>query len=75
MISLQKINTDGAPKAGIHNFYRGRDISIYDAETRQAISILNNKIDVKLATEIWDKALTSSRQGFPVWVNRGYQYW
>lgn len=69
LISLQKINTEGAPKAGIHNFYRGGDISIYDAETRQAISILNDKIDVKLATEIWDKAMASSWQSSPVWVH------
>lgn len=69
LIALQKIDTTGGPIAGIHNFYRGGPLQIYDAETRQAIGILKNKMDVNAATKIWEEALASTRCDPPVWVH------
>lgn len=66
---LQKIDATGGPMAGPHNFYRGRPLSTYDAEARQAISILGDEIDTELVTRVWDTALASAWQGLPVWVH------
>jgi aminoglycoside phosphotransferase (APT) family kinase protein len=52
-----------------HNFYRGGALATYDAETRQALAILNDKIDIIAATKLWETALETSWQGSPVWVH------
>ncbi|MDZ4323232.1 MAG: aminoglycoside phosphotransferase family protein [Alphaproteobacteria bacterium] len=67
--ALQRIDTTGGPMAGPHNFYRGGLLSTYDAETRQAILILGDKIDAELVTTIWDTALASTWTASPVWVH------
>lgn len=41
----------------------------YNAETRQAIAILKNKIDVDAVTEIWESALATNWKGKHVWVH------
>lgn len=67
--ALQRIDTTGGPMAGPHNFYRGGPLSTYDAETRQAILILGDKIDTELVTTLWDAALASTWTAPPVWVH------
>lgn len=67
--ALQRIDVTGGPVAGPHNFYRGGLLSTYDAETRQAILILGDKIDTELVTTLWDTALTSTWKAPPVWVH------
>lgn len=67
--ALQQIDATNGPLAGPQSFYRGGDIAIYDAETRQAIEVLKNDIDASLATEIWETALSTKWQTEPVWVH------
>ncbi|MGE3319479.1 MAG: aminoglycoside phosphotransferase family protein [Candidatus Berkiella sp.] len=69
LIALNGIDSTNGPKPGPHNFYRGGDLSTYDAETRQSIDILKDKIDVDLATEIWEGAIVTSWQSKPVWIH------
>lgn len=69
LITLQHVDATGGPVAGPHNFYRGGPLITYDAETRQAITILGNKIDTDRITAIWNTALASSWQDAPVWVH------
>jgi aminoglycoside phosphotransferase (APT) family kinase protein len=69
LVALQKIDSTGGPKAGKHNFYRGGNLAVYDAETRQAITALINKIDAKTALAIWDAALATTWQNDLVWVH------
>ena len=38
LIALQSIDPTDGPLPGLHNFYRGGPLTIYDTETRQAIS-------------------------------------
>lgn len=52
LIALQRVDSTGGPLPGLHSFYRGGELSTYDAETRQAITALKGKIDVDAATEI-----------------------
>jgi aminoglycoside phosphotransferase (APT) family kinase protein len=69
LVALERIDATGGPIAGAHNFYRGGSLATYDAETRQAIAILDDKIDTKVMTEIWDIALASTWRDSPVWVH------
>jgi aminoglycoside phosphotransferase (APT) family kinase protein len=67
--ALYKIDTTGGPKPGLHSFYRGGSLSVYDTDTRQAIASLRNKIDATSATAVWEAALSTSWTNPPVWVH------
>ncbi len=69
LTSLQRIDASDGPLAGPHSFYRGGSLATYDTETRQALTLLKDKIDVKTATEVWETALASTWQNPPVWVH------
>lgn len=69
LIALQLIDSTDGPSPGPHNFYRGGSLATYNAETRQAISDLKNKIDVNTATEIWEAALETHWKNSPVWIH------
>jgi aminoglycoside phosphotransferase (APT) family kinase protein len=69
LCALQKIDTNGGPLAGAHNFYRGGLLTTYDAEARQAIKTLGDDIDVDAVTTVWNEALASTWPSAPVWVH------
>ncbi len=67
--ALQRCATLDAPAAGPENFYRGGDLSIYDADTRRAIVQIENKQLAKTLMVIWEIALASKWQLNPVWIH------
>ncbi|MBW6421118.1 aminoglycoside phosphotransferase family protein [Rhizobium sp. XQZ8] len=67
--ALWKADVTGGPPAGQHNFHRGGDLRVYDAETRQSIDVLADEVDGALMTEIWERALASRWAKDPVWVH------
>ncbi|MER9234792.1 aminoglycoside phosphotransferase family protein [Mesorhizobium sp. M0622] len=69
LVALQRIDAAGGPPAGQHNFHRGGRLSVYDAETRAALSALGGRIDKAAAEAAWATALGSRWQGPPVWVH------
>lgn len=69
LIALQHIDTTGGPVAGAHNFYRGGSLQIYDAETKQAIMELGDKIDIESVIRIWNEAVSSIWDKPSVWVH------
>ncbi|HUG26151.1 aminoglycoside phosphotransferase family protein [Piscinibacter sp.] len=69
LFALQRIDPRGGPAPGPHNFHRGGALATYDAETRQAIALLQGKIDVGAATDVWEAALATSWCGSPVWIH------
>jgi aminoglycoside phosphotransferase (APT) family kinase protein len=69
LTALQRVNPMGGPIPGKHNFFRGGNLSVYDAETRQALKILDGKIDIGTATAVWERALNSRWESSPVWVH------
>lgn len=69
LAALQQIDASGGPPPGPHNFFRGGPVSVYDAETRQAIEVLSGSIDTDAATAVWDEALVAKWQGSPVWFH------
>lgn len=69
LVALQNIDSTGGPLPGLQNFYRGGALSFYDAQTRQALSVLADKIDIKTATEVWETALMTTWHKPPVWIH------
>lgn len=69
LIALQRIDSTEGPLPGPHSFHRGGALTTYDAETRQAISLLKDKIEVNAITELWERALATPWQDPPVWVH------
>lgn len=67
--ALQGVDATGGPEAGKHSFFRGGPLATYDAQTREAIATLGDRIDGPAATRIWETALTAEFQGAPVWVH------
>jgi aminoglycoside phosphotransferase (APT) family kinase protein len=66
---LHKIDTTNAPVAGPHNFYRGGDLFVYNDETYEALEKLHNHINVPATKEVWERALSSTFHGKPVWIH------
>jgi aminoglycoside phosphotransferase (APT) family kinase protein len=69
LIALQNIDPTGGPLPGSHNFNRGGALITYDAEARQAMNALKDKIDVITATEIWETGLATTWENKPVWIH------
>jgi aminoglycoside phosphotransferase (APT) family kinase protein len=67
--ALRSIDAAGAPAPGQHNFFRGGDLSVYDAEARACIEALRGSIDADAATSAWESALAATWDGQPVWVH------
>ena len=69
LVALREIDPTGGPPPGPHNFFRGGPLSVYNAETRQALDALEGRIDTRAAREVWEAALDAAWQGPPVWFH------
>ncbi len=69
LTELRRIDTAGGPLAGARNFYRGAALSIYDDETRTAISRLEGTVDTDAATKLWENAVSTKWPHRPVWIH------
>jgi aminoglycoside phosphotransferase (APT) family kinase protein len=69
LTALQRIDPTDGPPPGRHNFFRGGSLTVYDAESRQAIAALEGEIDADAATATWEAALAATWHGAPVWFH------
>ncbi len=69
LVALRRIDATGGPIPGRHNFFRGGPLTVYDADTRQAIAALKGKIDTDAASAVWEAALKATWHGPPVWFH------
>lgn len=69
LVALQRIDAGDGPAAGVHSFFRGGPLAVYNAESRNAIVALDGQIDSERATVVWDAALAAAWHGPPVWVH------
>jgi aminoglycoside phosphotransferase (APT) family kinase protein len=68
--ALHRIDAEGGPVPGEHNFHRGAALSTRDGETRRAIAVLGGRIDAAGATRAWEHALAAPRwRGRPTWIH------
>ncbi len=66
---LHKVDIKNALKPGLHNYWRGNHISIYDDQARSQIDELKDIIDAKAALSLWEKAINSKWNNKPVWIH------
>lgn len=69
LTTLYRIDPSGGPEPGPHTFFRGGPLSVYDADTRRALTALHGEVDTALCREVWESALTTSWQGAGVWFH------
>jgi len=70
LAAMQRIDPDGGPPPGEHNFHRGEALATRDAATREAIAALDGRVDGLAATRAWDEALDAPAwSGPPTWVH------
>lgn len=69
LAALYAVDARGGPPAGAHSAARGGPIATWDKQTRHALHLLAEDIDVKTATEVWESALASEWDRPPVWVH------
>jgi aminoglycoside phosphotransferase (APT) family kinase protein len=68
--ALQRLDPNGGPGPGEHNFLRGMPIAARDEPTRAAISSLAGELDAEPLTAVWDSALAAPAwPGLPVWIH------
>ena len=67
--ALYQVDPSGGPAPGLHNFFRGGSLNVYDGETREAIEALEGQVDPDSVTEVWEAALEASWHGAPVWLH------
>ena len=67
--ALYAVDPAGGPPPGPHCFFRGGPLATYDAETREALSVLGEQIDVGGARAVWERALATAWRPPPVWVH------
>lgn len=66
---IHSADTENAPVAGQHNFYRGGDLSVYSEETYKAIEELKNVLPTDKLLDIWSFAVSSRWEKENVWVH------
>ena len=70
IVALQRIDPDGGPPPGEHNFHRGSPLPTRDPQTREAIAALDGLIDTAATTRAWQAALDAPTwAGPPVWIH------
>ena len=69
LTALQEVDSTGGPEPGLHNFFRGGSLQVYDGQTRDAISKLEGTVDVRACAAVWEAALGATWRGAPVWVH------
>lgn len=66
---LQAIDATKGPQAGIHNYYRGGNLSFYHDETIAALDKLKDILPTAELYTIWKQALDSFDDNLKVWVH------
>lgn len=54
---------------GLHNWWRGDHVSVYDEQAREQIKKLGDVIDPDLALPLWEKAIGTTWSKSPVWIH------
>jgi aminoglycoside phosphotransferase (APT) family kinase protein len=69
LVALRHLDPTGGPEPGMHNWFRGGPLQVYDAQARRAIEVLDGRIPRDRVTEIWQSALRSAWDRRPAWFH------
>ena len=59
---------EGGPAPGPHSAFRGGSLTVYDAQTRQALEQLRGEVE-SAAERVWNAALSARWTASPVWFH------
>lgn len=66
---LQTIDCTDGPKGALHNYYRGCDPVVYDAQTKEALVKLKDRLPTDILGRLWQKCVDAKYKGKDVWVH------
>jgi aminoglycoside phosphotransferase (APT) family kinase protein len=69
LVALRHVDSTGGPQPGLHNWFRGGPLRVYDTQTRRAIEVLDGHVPRDTVTAIWQSALSADWDGRPVWFH------
>jgi aminoglycoside phosphotransferase (APT) family kinase protein len=69
LASLRHVDPHAGPEPGLHNWFRGGPLRVYDAQTRRAIEALDGHLPRDSVTQLWQSALSAAWDGRPVWFH------
>ncbi|HCU49541.1 MAG TPA: hypothetical protein DGG94_07035, partial [Micromonosporaceae bacterium] len=69
LVALRHVDPTGAPDPGLHNWFRGGPLQVYDSQTRRAIEVLDGQVLRNTVTEVWQSALRAAWDSRPVWFH------
>jgi aminoglycoside phosphotransferase (APT) family kinase protein len=69
LVALRRVDPTGGPQPGLHNWFRGGPLRVYDPQVRRAVEVLDRRIPRDVVTEIWQSALGTAWHGRPVWFH------
>ncbi|MET7424015.1 aminoglycoside phosphotransferase family protein [Dactylosporangium sp. NPDC005555] len=69
LVALRHADPAGGPAPGLHNWFRGGPLQVYDAQTRRAIDVLDGLVPRDTVTAVWEAALRAPWNGNPVWFH------
>jgi aminoglycoside phosphotransferase (APT) family kinase protein len=67
--ALAAVPADGGPEPGPHNWHRGGPVRFYEEEALAALDALGDRVDRAAALAVWERAVSSSFAGEPVWFH------
>jgi aminoglycoside phosphotransferase (APT) family kinase protein len=67
--ALQRTDATGGPEPGEHNWFRGGPLTVYAAETVDAVATLGAEVDGAAALRVWEDAVAATWTGEPVWFH------
>ena len=72
LMELQQCDTSNGIEPGVHNFYRGGDLSVYHDETIQAIKHCT-EFNQKQCIDIWNMGLNAKHKGTNTWIHGDFE--
>ena len=66
---LQAVDCTEGPKAGLQNFYRGGELTVYHAQTQEALHALREELPAQKLGRIWERCIAQPYTGPAVWVH------
>lgn len=66
---LHQIDSSFGPSPGLHNWWRGDHISVYDSQAREQIAQCADLINSPKSLKLWNNAMYTKWDQLPVWVH------
>jgi aminoglycoside phosphotransferase (APT) family kinase protein len=69
LVALRGVDPAGGPAPGLHNWFRGGPLRVWDPQVRRAIEVLDGQVPRDAVEAIWESALRAAWDGRPVWFH------